>query len=175
MNWRLKRYFLLLRTFLIRGGYRRAEFLRRKCIFNTQGAGCYFQIWNFGTEPKMISLGEYVYITSGVRIVTHDITAQMFRYMDKDQSYENRRGSLHIGSNVFVGANATLLYDVTIGDNVIIGAGSVVNHDIPSGSVAAGVPCRVIGSFWDYKERITGKSCDELGVSPSAEAADVEK
>ncbi len=168
MTCRLKRYWLLLRTFLIRSGYRRASFMRRKQIFSAQGEGCYFQIWNFGTEPHMISFGENVYLTSGVRIVTHDITAQMFRFMDHDPTYENRRGHLTIGSNVFVGANTTLLYDVAIGDNVIIGAGSVVNHDIPSGSVAAGVPCRVIGSFWDYKERITGNRKGETRGSSDA-------
>lgn len=116
----------------------------------------------------MLSFGDNVYLTSGVRIVTHDITAQMFRFMDNDPTYENRRGQLTIGSNVFVGANTTLLYDVTIGDNVIIGAGSVVNHDIPSGSVAAGVPCRVIGSFWDYKERITGNRKGEANALSKA-------
>ena len=157
MNRRIKRYWMLLRTFLIRGGYKRAAFLKRKHYFSAQGEGCYLLPWNYGTEPELISFGDNVYITSGVRFVTHDITAQMFRYMDADPSYENRRGALRIGSNVFVGANTTLLYDVTIGDNVIIGVGSVVTRDIPSGTVAAGVPCRVIGSFWDYKERITGK------------------
>ena len=42
---------------------------------------------------------------------------------------------------------------VKIGDNVIIGAGSVVNRDIPSNSVAAGVPCKVICSLEEYKEK----------------------
>ena len=170
MNWRLKRYWLMLRTVLIRNGYRRAKFLRRKHVFKAQGDGCYFQPWNFGTEPHMLSFGENVYIASGVRFVTHDITAMMFQYMDQNPAYQNRRGPLTIGNNVFVGANTTLLYDVTIGDNVIIGAGSVVNHDIPSGSVAAGVPCMVIGSFWDYKERITGNRKGEADSLPEAAA-----
>ena len=43
---------------------------------------------------------------------------------------------------------------MTIGDNVIIGAGSLVNRNIPSGTVAAGVPCRVIGKFEDYKSKL---------------------
>ena len=38
--------------------------------------------------------------------------------------------------------------------NVIIGAGSLVNKDIPSGTVAAGVPCRVVGKFEDYMTKI---------------------
>lgn len=49
-----------------------------------------------------------------------------------------------IGSNVWIGANVSILPGVTIGDNTIIGAGSVVNKNIPANVVAAGVPCRVI-------------------------------
>ena len=78
----------------------------------------------------------------------------MFNYMDKEHRYKLRQGTIMIGNNVFVGAESTILYDVTIGDNVIIGAGSLVNKDIPSGSVAAGVPCKVIGKFEDYMNRL---------------------
>ena len=35
----------------------------------------------------------------------------------------------------------------------MVGAGSVVNHDIPSGVVAAGVPCKVIRKISD-KDKI---------------------
>ena len=49
-----------------------------------------------------------------------------------------------IGSNIWFGANVTVCGGVTIGDNCVIGAGSVVTRDIPAGSLAAGVPCRVI-------------------------------
>ncbi len=49
-----------------------------------------------------------------------------------------------IQDRVWIGANSTILGGVTIGKNSIIGAGSVVNKDIPSGVIAAGVPCKVI-------------------------------
>ncbi len=48
---------------------------------------------------------------------------------------------------------------VTIGDNVVIGAGSVVTKDIPSWTMAAGNPCRVIRKITEedkgyyYKDR----------------------
>ena len=32
-------------------------------------------------------------------------------------------------------------------DNVVIGGGSIVTKDIPDNCVAAGVPCKVVGSF----------------------------
>ncbi|MBM7642702.1 sugar O-acetyltransferase [Streptococcus loxodontisalivarius] len=49
-----------------------------------------------------------------------------------------------IGSHVWVGGGVQINQGVTIGDNVVIGSGSVVTKDIPSNSIAAGVPCRVI-------------------------------
>lgn len=49
-----------------------------------------------------------------------------------------------IGNRVWCGTRVTILAGVTIGDDVVIGAGSLVNKDIPSNSIAAGVPARVI-------------------------------
>ena len=68
-------------------------------------------------------------------------------------SFQEKKGKIVIGDNVFIGANSTLIYDVTIGSNVIIGAGSVVTKDIPDGTVCAGVPCKVIGRFEDFVEK----------------------
>ncbi len=51
---------------------------------------------------------------------------------------------VHIGNNVWIGMNSTILKGVSIGDGAIIAAGSVVNKDIPSGCLAAGVPAKVI-------------------------------
>ena len=52
-----------------------------------------------------------------------------------------------IGNNVSVGANVNIIGDITIGDNVLIGAGSVVVKDVPSNSVVAGNPARIIKSL----------------------------
>lgn len=54
-----------------------------------------------------------------------------------------------IGNNVTVGANAVIIGDITIGDNVIIGAGSVVVKDVPSNSVVAGNPAKIIRTLED--------------------------
>ena len=42
---------------------------------------------------------------------------------------------------------------VTIGNNVVIGSGSIVTKDIPSDSVAAGNPCKVIRQITDEDRR----------------------
>lgn len=49
-----------------------------------------------------------------------------------------------IGSDVWVGAGALILPGVTIGDRSVIGAGAVVVKDVPSDTVVAGNPARVI-------------------------------
>ena len=49
-----------------------------------------------------------------------------------------------IGNNVSLGANVTIIGDITIGDNVIVGAGSVVVKDVPDNCVVVGNPARII-------------------------------
>ena len=51
---------------------------------------------------------------------------------------------VRIGNDCWFGANVTVCPGVTIGDGCVIGAGSVVTRDIPAGSLAAGVPCKVL-------------------------------
>ena len=49
-----------------------------------------------------------------------------------------------LGDNVWLGAGAKVLDGVSIGADCIVGAGAVVAEDLPDGSVAAGVPARVL-------------------------------
>lgn len=49
-----------------------------------------------------------------------------------------------IGNNVYIGANAVVVGDITIGDNVVIGAGAVVVKDIPASAVVVGNPAKII-------------------------------
>ena len=49
-----------------------------------------------------------------------------------------------IKDNCWLASNVVVCGGVTIGEGCVIGAGSVVTRDIPSGSLAAGNPCRVI-------------------------------
>lgn len=43
-----------------------------------------------------------------------------------------------------IGANATLLPDISVGESALVGAGSVVIQDVPDRTVVAGNPARVI-------------------------------
>ena len=50
----------------------------------------------------------------------------------------------HIGENVFIGAGAKVLGDITIGNNVVIGANAVVVKDVPDNAVVAGNPAVIL-------------------------------
>lgn len=51
---------------------------------------------------------------------------------------------VHIGNDVWIGGNVTILPGVTIGNNVVVAAGAVVPKDVPDNCVVGGVPARKI-------------------------------
>ena len=53
-------------------------------------------------------------------------------------------GHIHIKKNAWIGAGATILPGVTIGENAVVAAGAVVSKDVPSNTVVAGVPAKII-------------------------------
>lgn len=147
----MNRKFFLLRLALM-NGIQRANYLKRIGYFHKQGDNCYFQPYNFGTEPFLIELGSNVSIASGVRFVNHDIASFVFNNL-YGENMPTKVAPTSVGDNVFIGCNAVILPGVHIGNNVIIGGGAVVARDIPDNSVAVGVPCKVIGKFEDYHKK----------------------
>lgn len=51
---------------------------------------------------------------------------------------------IHIGKNVWIGSNATILAGVSIGDGAIVAAGAVVTKNVPPNTIVGGVPAKVI-------------------------------
>ena len=56
---------------------------------------------------------------------------------------------IRIGSDVWIGGNATILPGVTIGNNVVVAAGAVVTKDVPDNTLMAGVPAKKIRELED--------------------------
>lgn len=51
---------------------------------------------------------------------------------------------ISIGTNSWIGSNATILQGVTIGDNAIVAAGAVVMQDVAPDTIVGGVPAKFI-------------------------------
>jgi acetyltransferase-like isoleucine patch superfamily enzyme len=60
---------------------------------------------------------------------------------------------VHIGSEVMIGANSTLLPGITIGDGAVVSAGSLVHKDVPAGAFVGGNPARIIYTREEREER----------------------
>lgn len=103
------------------------------------------------SSPGLITIGDNVSITADVSILTHDFCSSVFR--QKYHDYLPGRSKVVVGNNVYIGQKTIILRGVTIGDNVIIAAGSIVTKDIPSDSVVAGVPARVVYTLDEYYQK----------------------
>jgi acetyltransferase-like isoleucine patch superfamily enzyme len=116
------------------------------------GENCRIYIKNWGSEPFLVSIGDHVTVTSGVKFITHDGSTCLVK--DNQGKRYQRFAPIQIGSHVFIGVNSIIMPGVSIGSNVVIGAGSVVTKDIPDNSVAIGVPAKVVSNFADYQAKI---------------------
>ena len=89
-----------------------------------------------------IKIGNFVRISYNVNLISED-----HEYRDPNkpiikQGYNG--GPILIGDDVWIGANAVILPNITIGQGAIIGANAVVTKNIPPFAIYGGVPARLI-------------------------------
>lgn len=116
-------------------------------------------VWFAGERLGRITLGDFVLVSPGVRIIssigieigTDSMLASDVYISDSDwhgiydrTQEAGQAAPVKIGRNVWIGIGALVGKGVTIGDNSIIAAGSVVVKDIPANVIAAGNPCRPV-------------------------------
>ena len=142
---------------LINSAPGRADYLRKNNVFGMIGEKVAYSPRVVPLYPQLIKIHNNVNMAAGIKFITHDVSDNMINNYLKENGIEDRLkekiGCIEIMDNVFVGAYSKILYDVRIGENCIIGAGSLVVKDIPPNSIAAGVPCRVIGRFDEFVKK----------------------
>jgi maltose O-acetyltransferase len=96
--------------------------------------GCIF------LDSAPVTIGDRVLFGPAVQLlaVTHPVEAEL-----RAQGLEYA-APIAMGDDVWLGGGAVVLPGVTIGDRAVVGAGSVVTRDVPSDTVVAGNPARVI-------------------------------
>lgn len=128
------------------------KWLRKQGV--TIGENCEIhQHVDFGSEPYLIVLGNYVRVTNGVRFFTHEGGMFVLRNMYEEYRNADEFGNITIGNNVHIGVNALIMPGVHIGNNCIIGAGAVVTKDIPNNTVVVGVPAKRICSIEEFSTK----------------------
>lgn len=116
-------------------------------------------IWSNEANIEGINIGNYCLICPGTRIsaatsitIGDNCMIANGAYLSDsdahgiyDRSYPvGKTSPIKLENNVWVGDSVIITKGVTIGQNSIIGAGAVVVKDIPSNSVAAGNPAKVV-------------------------------
>lgn len=118
-----------------------------------------------GLNPSMligngVSIGEYTHITCAncIEIGDNLLTGRFVLITDNGHGnssieemeippilrHVHSNGKVIIGKNVWIGDKATILPNVNIGDGAIIAANAVVTKDVPSYSIVAGCPAKVV-------------------------------
>lgn len=129
---------------------------------------------NVGTEPFLVEIGEDCLISSNVSFLNHDGGVKVLNTMNFFNGQRmDKMARIKIGNNCFIGCGAVIMGEVTIGSNVIIGTRSVVTKDIPAGTVAAGVPAKVICTIEDYYKK--NKQKGTFYPTPSLSGGDKKK
>jgi acetyltransferase-like isoleucine patch superfamily enzyme len=111
----------------------------------TVGEGCRIYSLDISSEWELLSIGDRVTVSSGVRFITHDGVGWLFPDEQGRRHYWLAR--IDIGDDVFVGAGSTVMPGVRIGNRCVVAAGSVVTRSVPDGSVVGGNPAKIIGSY----------------------------
>ncbi|MCC8071474.1 MAG: acyltransferase [Bacteroidales bacterium] len=97
-------------------------------------------------NPKGVHIGHHTRVMLEALIIAHDYSRA---------AADGRKMWLHtrIGHHCVIGGRTIILPGVTLGDHVFVGAGSVVTKDVPSHSMVAGNPARVIRTGIEISDR----------------------
>lgn len=101
--------------------------------------------------PENITVGNYVYLTRGCKIIAHTAFTPIAQEYTK---CEYVLGSVVIEDGAYIGVNAVVLPNVRIGKCAVIGSGAVVTKDIPDYAIAVGCPAKVIGDIREYSTEV---------------------
>jgi len=87
-------------------------------------------------NPKGIHIGDNTWVLRNAMILAHDYC--------RGTNGTGKRYETFIGENCVIGVNSIVLPGLKIGDHSVIAAGAVVTKDIPSHSMAAGNPAKIL-------------------------------
>lgn len=154
MNLVLKYQLMRLRCMIIPSAEKRTKWLKKHNFFYEMGKNVHFQPRNLPADPKFIKIHNNVAVASNVTFITHDIIHHVFNNLSGNSGrYYSHLGCIEVMDNVFIGAGVHILPNVRIGPNAIVAAGALVTNDVPEGTIVAGVPAKVIGSFEDLRNK----------------------
>jgi acetyltransferase-like isoleucine patch superfamily enzyme len=117
-----------------------------------------------GDSHGRITIGEHCRLGPEVFVSASDYGLRPDELIAYQERHER---DVEIGNDVWLGARVFVGAGVRIGDGCVVSAGSVVARSLPPGSIAVGVPARIVRRREDYAR---GEGADAAG-SPEGEEA----
>ncbi|MDO5390829.1 MAG: DapH/DapD/GlmU-related protein [Eubacteriales bacterium] len=107
---------------------------------------------------KNITVGKNIFINMGYKfqdqggitiedgvLIGHNVVLATINHdMLPERRSTMHLAPIHIGKDVWIGSNATVLPGVRIGNGAIIAAGAVVTKDVPPNTIVGGVPAKIM-------------------------------
>jgi acetyltransferase-like isoleucine patch superfamily enzyme len=126
--------------------------------------GAFVEIQKNATVGKRCKVSSHTFVCEGVVIednvfIGHGVTFINDSYprattaggqLQTEADWKVERTVIRRGASI--GSGVTILSNITIGENAIVGAGSVVTKDVPSNSIVAGNPARILRYIEESKE-----------------------
>lgn len=108
----------------------------------------------FAASNSNIRIGSKVMFGPNVTIMAGDHnTSVIGKYMfDVKEKHDENDKPVIIEDDVWVGTGAIILKGVTVGTGSIIAAGALVIKDVPSYTIVAGVPAKVIKKRFEERD-----------------------
>jgi maltose O-acetyltransferase len=98
---------------------------------------------NIQIYPSFLIRNARVIISDGV-VLAPNLVILGAGHLPEDPNNTNVASSVILEENVYVGANVTIRYGVTVGKNSVIAAGSVLVSNVQANSIYGGNPARLI-------------------------------
>lgn len=147
----------------------------------TTGRNCRFDL--IGTKPTLhigdnCEFGDMTHIVAYEKVVIGSNVLLASKCFISDTNHGSYKGSMQdnpysfpkerklissavvIEDNVWIGENVVVLAGSKVGKGSIIGANSVVSGEIPEGTIAVGVPARLIKK-WNQQNNEWEKICEK--------------
>lgn len=94
---------------------------------------------------KQTDIGAFVYINAKNGVIIEEyVQVGSHCSIYSTSTIDNKEGRVILKKNCKIGAHSVIMPGVTVGENSIVGACSFVNKDIPEGTLAYGVPVKII-------------------------------
>ena len=111
----------------------------------------------FNLSSGDVKIEEYAFFGHNVSVLTGTHDYRKFDLLrQKDVEVFGR--DIVVKKGAWIASNATVIGPCTIGEHAVVAACSLVNSDVPSFSIVAGIPAKVIGKVAPFEENTATKN-----------------